>query len=164
MARELPYNVGTLTTMLDQTGSAPNTLASIAASGGAAVMLTANAFDNSAGNYRWADFQLTLGFAVAPTAGTFVYLYLTKALDNTNFEDLTGSNTPANVVFPDQCFRRLWTVRNQTGVIIQTVERVLIPPCKFIVGVFNNTNQATATSGTTQTLKMLPYGDKWNPT
>lgn len=155
MAGTIVQGVGTLTTLIDQTGSAPNTLASIAASGAAAI--TSSAYDNSTNRYFFADFELVIGYAVSPVAGTTQDLFIFPSLDGTNFNDATASNTPASVVFPQSNYVGSFIMRNQTAVVRLVLSRVAIPPLKFNVGLLNNAAQATATSGTTQTLKIIPY-------
>jgi hypothetical protein len=78
---------GSLTTMLT---TELNALA--AGSGVVQVVGTNAAFDNSAvGNlYFWADFELDVTFAVAPTDDSAVELYLVPALDGSNYSTRTG--------------------------------------------------------------------------
>lgn len=161
MAGNIKYQTGTLTTLLDQTGSTPNTLASIAASGAAAISTTV--FDNTPATNGafWGDFELLLGFAVSPVANTTVDLYIIESVDATNYADGTGSNTPASVIAPSTAYAGSFAVRAVTAAERLVLRGVPLPPTNFKVMVVNNTGQATATSGTTQTLKILPYYEQY---
>jgi hypothetical protein len=112
-------------------------------------------FDNSqAGNqYFWADFELVVTFAAAPTAGTTVDIYILETLDGTNYGDgTTGLAVASHFVgsFPVRA--------------VATAQRIMIrgiplSPVKFQVQIYNNgTGQAFAASG--NTLKMLPYREQ----
>jgi hypothetical protein len=153
----IKYDVGTLSTLIDQTGAAPNTLASLAASAGA---ITANPVDNTPatrGDF-WADFELNITYAVAPTANKTIDFYLMESADGTNYADGSGGASPVTTAAH---FIGSVPVRAvATGQRI-TLRGVPLPPTKFNIMVVNSGDQALATSATAQTLKILPYREQY---
>jgi hypothetical protein len=97
----------------------------------------------------FADFELFVGFASAPTALTIVELYIVPTVDGANYDDTTGTVPPTNGwgdVFP---------VRAQTAGHYLIVRGMELPPQDFKVFLRNSTGQAFA--ATLNTLKAYCY-------
>lgn len=150
------WDKGTLTTMLDNSGSAPNTMASLAASGGGA--LGTVSYDNSlaANRYPWCDVEILWAYAVAPTAGQSIDIYFVYAVDGTNYALWTGSNTPASVVAPPEALKQSYRVYANTSATRLVLENIPLQPYPVKLAMVNNGGQALATSGTAQSLKLQP--------
>lgn len=117
----------------------------------AGVSVLGTAFDNSLALYRYADFEAVLDYAVNPTAGTLMELYLCAALDGTNYAD-GGDTTLINTSHYIGGFV-LRAVTDPPQRI--TLRNVAIPQSLFKVHVKNSGGQALAASG--NTIKILAY-------
>lgn len=109
-------------------------------------------FDNSAALYRYADFEAFVDFAVNPTAGNLLELYLCASLDGTNYAD-GGDATLINTSHYVGGFV-LRAVTDPPQRI--TLRNVAIPAAKFKVHVKNSSGQAM-TAVDTNTVKMVAY-------
>ena len=145
MATITKWNAGAVTTMLS---TELNTLASgsISAPG-------STVFDNSAtgspGLFLFADFQLDLTLAIAPTVNLPVLMFLIPSLDGTNF----GFGSSGNAWQGYQ--RGGWSMIATTSEQILVCQGIPIPPQKFKLQVQNQSGQTFPASGTT--VKMMPY-------
>jgi hypothetical protein len=108
----------------------------------------------ASGNYTntnenpWGLFELVCTFGTAPTANTVIGLWLTSAIDGTNFEDGSGIE-PARS--PDVSFRvRAVTTAQRITVVGRLRPGVQLPVVRNL-----GTGQALAASG--NTIKVLPY-------
>jgi hypothetical protein len=134
---------GALTTALD-TGL--NSLASNAIAQSSAI---ASSVD------RYADFELVVSYAVAPSVGSGVELYALQSLDGTNFNDATDpiGNNQYIGIFP---------LRNVTGAQRVILRHCLLPTgsasVQFKIAVKNAAGQAMAASG--NTVKYVKYGEE----
>lgn len=99
----------------------------------------------------YGDFELTVGFAVAPAVGALIALYLLPSVDDTNYPVGDGSTDPQDALRVGFFEVRL----SQTGAQILVIPRVLLCPRnqKFVVK--NLTTQAFAANS--NTLKLKPY-------
>lgn len=67
--------------------------------------VTGSEIDGTAGD-QYADFDLYIRFASAPSAGAYVAVWLLQAVDGSNYEDGSGTTTPvlptrpADLIFP----------------------------------------------------------------
>jgi hypothetical protein len=107
-------------------------------------------YDNATNLFLYGLFQLTVTYGTAPTADTTVDIYLVPAPDGTNYGD--GSTTVLAQNFAIGGFN----MRNVNTLQRLAFYAVPLPPCKFKLQAFNNTNQAFPASGST--VKMIPYG------
>ena len=120
--------------------------------GAGAASALGTAYDNGTNLFLYGAFQVDVTFGTGPTADTTLDLYLVPALDGTNYAD--GSTTVAaqnNAVGG-------YTMRAVTTEQRLTIWGILLPPCKFKMQLFNNTNQGMPASGST--VKMIAYGLK----
>lgn len=86
----------------------------------------ATTYDNGAtGNlFFYGNLRLATGFTAAPTIGNVVELYLTYALDGTNYPDVDTSSTPPTIA-PDAWVGNFIVSKSQTG--SQTIDLTNIP-------------------------------------
>lgn len=153
---KLSARPGNPVTLINQTGAAPNTLASLAAAGGAAV--TAAAIDNDNDRDVYADFALQWKHTSAPSATTpYVELYIIRTVDGINFEDFVASNTPASVVLPGGAYVGVFPVRPVATTQVAVIRGVILPPLDFYVAIRNAASTAFDTAAATMSLKMLSY-------
>lgn len=125
----------------------------VTASGGLSTL--GGAHDNQTNKDRWASFVLNVTYAVAPTAGGTVDLYLVPRVDLTNFVDSTA---PLQL----SMFTCSFTVRN-VGTLQRIVGRgfvdggriIEIEPMQIKAIIINNADQAFTASG--HTLSMTTF-------
>jgi len=97
--------------------------------------------DNSTGLYLFADFVLSVTYGTNPTAGGYVALYLTEALDGSTHSDVERELTSQLVgSFP---------LRATTSAQKIVLRGVQLPPFKIKPYVDNQAGQAMAASGNT---------------
>ncbi len=106
-------------------------------------------YDNTAGLYLFADFQLDVTFGSSPTANAPVLLYLVPKTDGTNYN--FGSSTAVW----DGFARGGWSMMAINTQQLLTISGIPIPPLKFKVHVKNVSGQPFPASGST--VKMVPY-------
>lgn len=114
------------------------------------------AFDNSAGNWFWGDFELTVTYAVAPTAGKTVDCYLIplSSAGGTTYWDGSATIQQAPLYIGS------WVVRNiATAHILGFRAERQLPPQKFILSIVNNADQAFSASG--NTVKQYTYAERY---
>lgn len=104
--------------------------------------------DNTTALDLFADFELNATFAVAPTVGTGIDLYLVPTIDGTNYED--GALAAANVQPSMAYFAGSFIVRAVTTAQKIAVTGARLGPTKYKAVLVNNaTGQAFAASGNT---------------
>jgi hypothetical protein len=138
--KQLKY--GTLTTL--ETTSL-NSLAASTQVIGSAASISGDATDAD----LYADFELVVTFAVAPTVDSEVRLYLIRSADGTNYEDGDSTLRP-----PAGASVGGFQVRAVTTAQRMIVRDVQLPPGLW-KPLLVNTNQAWAASG--NTLKLRPH-------
>jgi hypothetical protein len=122
------------------------------ANNGAAVAVSA-AIDNSAGLYKYADFEAYTSQTL--TNGDYHTLMLLEAEDNTNFED--GVLSSGEALLP--AAQLLGNVRLKNGGFERHVIRqVLLPATKFKVMLLNFASGALAASG--NLVRMVRYSEQ----
>lgn len=115
-------------------------------------------YDNATNDYPFGMFELTVTFAVAPTAGKTVDLYIVPATDGTNYStNVTGASGYAQSTsyvgsFPLQAVTTLQRL-NLGGIGARGT--LYLPPVKFKAYLLNSSGQAFPASGST--LKMVAY-------
>lgn len=114
--------------------------------------------DNAANHDAWADFLLTCTFAIAPTAGTTLDLFLLIALDGTTgvFSDsVSGSAGFAQLSLKVGSFQ----VRAVTTAQNLHLRSALLPPGAWRPVLFNNgTGQGLAPTGNTLVYRSYKTG------
>ena len=117
---------------------------------GSGAYLDETGFDNSGATalWPWAYFELLVDFAVAPTAGRTVNLYLLPRLDGTNYPD---QNAQAVQSLPALEF----VVAASTSGQRLVAGPIQLPPVLFRGYLVNDTDQALSTD--TMHVKILPY-------
>lgn len=135
--------LGTLTTALS-TGL--DALANVARAISAAIT-------NSTAKDRWIDIELNVTFAVAPSAGGYVGVYLIPSLDGTNYSDGDGTIVP-----PATMFVGSFPVRAVTTAQRVHLRQIQLPPTDFKVLVDNQSGQAFPASGST--VKYRTYNEE----
>lgn len=105
--------------------------------------------DNGTNLRLFADYELALTYAVAPTAGAAVELYLVPSVDGTNYPDTTDpiAGTALVGVFP---------LRAVTTAQRIALRGVLLTPGLYKLALKNAAGQAMGASG--HTLKQRTYG------
>lgn len=98
------------------------------------------------------DFELAVTYAVAPTAGGLVKLYVVRTVDGTNYED--GSTA---VIFPQNGYVGAFVVRNVGTLQRMVLPEVSIPPDDFKILLVNEANQAFTASGHTLKARLYKY-------
>lgn len=131
MANEVKWSatLGTFATLLDGTGVAP-TIKALANDGqkiGSAV---------SGNRHRYAAIQLKATFAVAPSAGGYVEVYLIPAVDGTQYGDGSDSVAPPSTYRVTSLPVRAVTTTQYVG------DTVMLPPFNFKPLVINKSGQA----------------------
>lgn len=107
--------------------------------------------DNSVNLDLFDDLQLSVTFAVAPTAGTVVELYLLPSIDaGTDYPDGSTAIAPQSALFVAG-----FTVRAVATAQKMITRGVALPPGLFKYLLINTTNQAFPASGST--LERSPY-------
>ncbi len=117
--------------------------------------MSSGAYDNTSALDLYADFELAVCYATAPSAGTKVAeLYLLPSVDGTNFATVDGSNQPQKALLI-----ATFESRNPStsGVERLTVPGVSLPPGKFKLVLKNTSGQAFKDNSVTKTLRMRPY-------
>ena len=131
-----PYNAPSdvLTTGLDALG----------ASTGKAITA---ALDNSGLLNLWADLELSVTFALAPTVNTVVEVYLLPSLDGgTTYPDGSATVLPQAALYVGG-----FVVRAVTTAQVMILRGVVLPPGFYKYLVQNTTNRAFPASGSTLT-------------
>lgn len=115
-----------------------------------------NAYDQDATANRdqYVDIQLKVTFAVAPTAGDVVSLYLLPIVDGTNYED--GSDT----VTPQRTPDRVFSVRAVTTVQYLIQKHILFPASDVKPLIINDTGEALSNVDNENELTMRAYTDE----
>lgn len=108
----------------------------------------ATTFNNSAGLYRYADFELLVTYGTNPTANSQVELYIVPALDNVNYADGSSTVVSQNNYVGGFLLRAVTTAQR---VILREIP---LPMCSFKIHVRNSSGQTTAASG--NTVRMQP--------
>ena len=106
-------------------------------------------YDNTAGLYLFADFQLDATFGTNPTANAPILLYVVPKTDGTNY------NYGSSSVAWDGFARGGWAMQAVTTQQLYTIHGIPIPPLKFKIHIKNLCGQTMAASGST--VKMVPY-------
>lgn len=112
-------------------------------------------FDNAAGLWLSATFELTVTFGTNPTAGNTVDLYLVVALDGTNYGDNT---TGASGYAPSTGYVGGFPLQAKTTIHrlplgLGQQRAIELPPVKFKAFLLNKSGVAFPASGST--LKMV---------
>lgn len=116
--------------------------------------------DNSAGLYKFADFEI-YDIRGSNDLGTYHSLYLLESLDGTNHED------PDQVTYAFGGVAGFGSVAQLIGNIIciagtaphrKVLRLVPIPPCKFKVVFINGIGRSMQSSG--NTVKMIRYAEQ----
>jgi len=146
--------MSTTTKLLDNTWTTMMTTELNALASATAVLQatgTNAAFDNATGLWLWADFELNVTFASSPTALTTVDLYLIRlgSAGGTTYWDSSLTALPGNL------FIGSFPVRAVTSAQIIGFRNIPLPPAKFILLLYNGTNQAFPATGST--VKMDTY-------
>jgi hypothetical protein len=158
LAGNLYFQPNSVATLLDDTGAAGNaSLTTLAA--GSAVITTSPGIDNTSRLDYWADFELTIYFGSAPTAGQTVDLYLLESADGTNYADGTAGSSPVTV---QTHFVGSFPVRAVTTIQRVSLRGVPLPPLKTNVQLVNNTSQAFAAQSTGSRLKVVTYREQYS--
>jgi hypothetical protein len=150
MANEIKWSgtLGTFTTLIDGTGSAP-TLKALASGGqklGSAI--TGN-------RHRFCGIQLKCKFAVSPSSGGVVEVYFVPAVDNTQYGDGDDS------VAPPITFRAtVLPVRAVTTQQYVADAMVPLPPFNFKPLVINKSGQAMSNTDSENILSYRPYNEE----
>lgn len=112
--------------------------------------VTASAVTLTTQNYPFAEVELNLPTMTAPTANTIVKVWFIRAIDGTNYENVSAE--PKR--FPDVFF-------TLDAVVAQRITKVCkLPPGSFKVLLKNDTiGQAYASSG--NTLKIKPFTNQF---
>jgi hypothetical protein len=98
-----------------------------------------NQIDNSTTRFRWMDVVCDVRFAVSPSDGGFIALYLIPAIDNQNYVDGSSSVAPqTNLLIATFKLRQTTTPQKLAA------RNIMIPPCKFILLWENRSGQTTA--------------------
>lgn len=104
----------------------------------------------------FADLELKVTFASAPTAGTVVELYLLPSIDGTVYPDGSASILPQSSLYVGG-----FAVRAVTTAQVMVLRGVALPPGSFKLLVQNTTNVAFPATGST--LRMNTYQiQTWN--
>jgi hypothetical protein len=98
------------------------------------------AIDNTTALELYADWELVLDTTSSRTAGCVVSLYITVALDGTNYSDTSSSSAELLGVF---------TLATGTGASRVVIRDTPIPPGLFKVFVVNSSTQALNATGNT---------------
>ncbi len=117
--------------------------------------MSSGAYDNSSALDLYADFELAVCYATAPSAGTKVAeLYLLPSADGTNFPSVDGSNQPQKALLI-----ATFESRNPSTSAVErlTAPGISLPPGKFKFVVKNTSGQAFQSNSVTKTLRMRPY-------
>jgi len=114
------------------------------------------AFDNSAGLWTHAWFELTVTYGTNPTAESLVSFYLLPSMDGTNYPSNTTGASPVQPStgfiggFPVKAVTTLQRIpMGGNGILIP------IPPALFKAYLLNSVGQAMAASG--NILKMMSF-------
>lgn len=110
------------------------------------------AIDNDAGLYLYADLELVVSYATAPTAGTTAAeVYLLPTVDGTNYPEGSSTVTPQAALLVGSFEVRLGT----TGPERLVLRGVDLPARDFKLLLCNKSGRAFTASG--NTLKVRPY-------
>jgi hypothetical protein len=107
---------------------------------GAGAYLDETGFDNSAAGTFWprAWFEIKADFALAPTAGRALLLYILPALDGSTYPD-------QNVTAVQSCPALEFPVAAATTGQVLVAGPITLPPCPFRGYLVNDTDQALST-------------------
>jgi hypothetical protein len=144
MASVLRQKTGTLTTL--STADAMDALAA-----GSGVLLSE--YDNSAASALWpyGIFEASFDFAVNPTAGRTVNVYILPAVDGTNYPD-------QNVTAVQSAPAIEFVVAASTSAQRLVSGPIPLPPCKWKAYVVNDADQAFSSDAAH--LKVLPFTEE----
>jgi len=92
----------------------------------------------------FADLELAVDFASAPTAGTVVELYLLPSIDGTVYPDGSTSILPQSSLYVGG-----FAVRATTAAQVMVLRGIALPPGDYKYLVQNTTNQAFPATGST---------------
>lgn len=98
----------------------------------------------------YADFELAVTFASAPTVGNTVDLYVIPKVDNTNYADGGGAITPPATYYAGSFVLRAVTTAQRVAIMGAS-----IPPDDFKLVALNSSGVAFPASGST--VKISPY-------
>lgn len=98
---------------------------------------------------QFANLELAVTFASAPTADRTVDAYIVRTVDGTNFEDASASRPPASG------FLGSFAVNNSASAQRLVLEGVTLDVKDFKIMLVNKSGQAFTSSG--HTLKILPF-------
>ncbi len=159
MAGNIVFQTGTLTTLLDDTGTSGNNSLTSLASGSAAI--SSSAFNNTPGTVGafWGDFELTIFYGSAPTANTTCDLYVLESVDGTNYGDGTAGSSP---VTSTNHFVGSFVLRAVTTKQIINLRGVPLPATNFKVQLVNNGGQAIAGQNSGSRLKVIPVYEQYS--
>lgn len=124
-------------------------LNTLAATTGKAI---SSAQDNSTDLYLYADYELAVTFATAPTVNTVIELYLLPSIDGgTVYPDGSSTVLPQAALYVGG-----FVVRAVTTAQVMVIRQVALPPGLYKLEVQNTTNRAFPASGST--LRESTYG------
>jgi hypothetical protein len=158
MAGNIFLQTGTLTTLLDDTGTSGNASLTTLATGSAAI--PSSAFNNTPGTLGafWGDFELTVFYGSAPTVGNTCDLYILESVDATNYGDGTAGSSP---VASSNHYVGSFVLRAVTTVQRINLRNVPLPATNFKVQLVNNGGQSLAAQNTGSRLKLLPVYEQY---
>jgi hypothetical protein len=152
----------------DSSTSGANCLTSLAA-GSAALTGTTNfngspsvkptSIDNSSYLAFFLDLQVKLSFAVAPTAGKTVDLYLLYAIDGSTYGGGTSGASPTTV---NNHYIGSVTLVNATTQPVTDITGIPIKPYKFQIQIVNSADQALAVQSTGSAIVASVYSEQYS--
>ena len=98
--------------------------------------------DNTSALYLYADFELEVEFAVAPTEGNPVDLYIVPSIDGVQYADGSDSVQP-----PQNCFAGHFAARAVNSDQILAVRDVPLPPSLWKAVLRNSSGQTMEATG-----------------
>jgi hypothetical protein len=141
--------LGTYSTVIAGATTAP-TLKNLANNG----QKLSNEIDNTTNRYLYGDFDLLCKFAVAPSAGGCVAMYIIPTVDGTNYSDGDDSVAPPATMWVGN-----FPVRAVTSAQRVALRGVLLPPGKFKVLAINKSGQAMTNVDNENILSYRPYAE-----
>lgn len=151
----------------DSAVSGANSLTSLAA-GSAALTGTTNfngspgakptSIDNTAYDAFFMDLQVSLIYAVAPTAAKTFDIYILYSLDGTTYAGGTSGATPTTV---NQNYIGSVSLVNATTQPVTTIAGIPIKPYKFQLQLVNNGDQALGVQNAGSKVVASVYGEQY---
>jgi hypothetical protein len=133
-------------------------LNSLASASGALQSVGTNAAVDNTNGYDTADFELSVTFGSAPTAGTTIDVYgATLSSDGATYTDGAGGSSPVNPLGSYICS---FTLRAVTTKQIIPLYDVPIPGEVLILNVLNNSGVAFPSSGST--IRIRRQGEQYS--